>query len=176
MVKTRSQQQSTSLTSSESLGKTREAKSSTDEKGGEKGDGRRGESQRHHADKRIETGVSGDSLKTRLDSIMAKYGDVPLKDFGDKKWSASETVMAHILNGLLSSTRISHSIATRTPECLLNDNYHDLEGLQRTSWQQRTEVLTTGGYTHYREKTATHLGDLADLMRQKYGRFGALYT
>ncbi|KAG8411159.1 hypothetical protein J3459_016555 [Metarhizium acridum] len=76
--------------------------------------------------------------------------------------------MVHILNALLSSTRISHHIALATLRCLVDEDYHDLKTLHESSWQERTEILTNGGYTHYRERTATYLGDLADLMRQKY--------
>jgi hypothetical protein len=40
--------------------------------------------------------------------------------------------------------------------------------LHESTWEQRTEVLTEGGYTHYREKTATAFGELAKLMEDKY--------
>ncbi|KAJ9131031.1 hypothetical protein NKR23_g11913 [Pleurostoma richardsiae] len=76
--------------------------------------------------------------------------------------------MSHILNALLSSTRISHDIAMRTLGCLIDENYHDLAVLHQSTWEQRTEVLTKGGYVRYREKTATFLGDLAILVENKY--------
>jgi hypothetical protein len=115
-------------------------------------------------------------LKSKLDEILAKYGDAPLQGLIADNWTSSKVVMAHILNALLSSTRISHNIAMATLKCVLSANYHDLDALHRSTWQRRTEVLTEGGYVHYREKTATYLGDLADLMKQKYRRLISSYV
>lgn len=119
---------------------------------------------------------SEDRLKSKLDEILAKYGDAPLQGLIADNWTSSKVVMAHILNALLSSTRISHNIAMATLKCVLSANYHDLDALHRSTWQRRTEVLTEGGYVHYREKTATYLGDLADLMKQKYRRLISSYV
>jgi hypothetical protein len=40
--------------------------------------------------------------------------------------------------------------------------------LKESTWERRTEVLTEGGYTHYREKMATFLGDLVELVEGRY--------
>ena len=45
----------------------------------------------------------------------------------------------------------------------------DIETLKKSTWQERTEVLTKGGYTRYREKTATALGELAEFIEKEYG-------
>ncbi|KAG8411501.1 hypothetical protein J3458_015558 [Metarhizium acridum] len=110
----------------------------------------------------------GQGLQQQLHRILNKHKETPLQQLIDEKWPASKIVMVHILNALLSSTRISHHIALATLRCLVDEDYHDLKTLHESSWQERTEILTNGGYTHYRERTATYLGDLADLMRQKY--------
>lgn len=138
----------------------------------------------HHGNQKYENGDETDSdvksaasnkandgqgLQQRLHHILEKHKKTPLQQLIDENWPASNIVMVHILNALLSSTRISHHIASATLECLVDEDYHDLKALHESSWQQRTEILTKGGYTHYRERTATYLGDLADLMRQKYG-------
>ncbi|EOO03358.1 putative d-amino acid oxidase protein [Phaeoacremonium minimum UCRPA7] len=111
---------------------------------------------------------SDKSLKARVDNVLSKYGEPPLKGLVHEKLPASQFVLAHILNALLSSTRISHTLAAKTLSCLVDENYHDIHVLHKTSWQERTEVLTAGGFTHYREKTATYLGDLAELIKTKY--------
>ena len=113
---------------------------------------------------------SDKSLKARVDNVLSKYGEPPLKGLVNEKLPASQFVLAHILNALLSSTRISHTLAAKTLSCLVDENYHDIHVLHKTSWQERTEVLTAGGFTHYREKTATYLGDLAELIKTKYGK------
>jgi len=70
---------------------------------------------------------------------------------------------------MLTSARINHELAYKSLQCLIEAGYHDLTTLQKSIWKERTEVLTKGGYTRYREKTATALGELAEFVRQKYG-------
>ncbi|KAJ6439198.1 hypothetical protein O9K51_08610 [Purpureocillium lavendulum] len=104
----------------------------------------------------------------KVQILLDKYGQRPLGDVIRDDWPSSQVVMVHIMNALLSSTRISHDIAHRTLKCLVNEGYHDLKTLESSSWQARTEILTRGGYTHYRERTATFLGDLSELMQGEY--------
>ncbi|KAH7057011.1 hypothetical protein B0J12DRAFT_400097 [Macrophomina phaseolina] len=108
---------------------------------------------------------------TKLQTLMAAHGAPPLHEapLDDPTSPTPSTILAHLLAALLSSTRISHDIAARTLGLLLRARYHDLPTLRATTWQQRTELLTEGGYTHYREKTATELGELAALVEEKYG-------
>lgn len=77
-------------------------------------------------------------------------------------------MLAHLLNSLLSTTRISHHLAAKTVKTVIQAGWADFERLQQTSWEKKTEVLTEGGYTRYREKTATQLDDLAGWLRSKY--------
>ena len=70
---------------------------------------------------------------------------------------------------MLSSARISHELAYKSLQCLIEAGYHDTETLKKRTWQKRTEVLKKGGYTRYREKTATALGEWADPIEKGYG-------
>ncbi|KAL9113694.1 MAG: hypothetical protein Q9227_002139 [Pyrenula ochraceoflavens] len=110
------------------------------------------------------------SSNSRIKKLVSAYGTLPLSDVGldDPAKATPETVLAHIFNALLSSARISHNAAAKTVRCLIKAGYHDLETLKASSWDERTRVLTEGGYTRYREKTATALGDLASLLEEKY--------
>lgn len=119
--------------------------------------------------KSSEPAISKDN-KSKLDKLIDQYGHIPLADLGlkDPEKATSETVFAHIFNALLSSGRIGHDIAHKTLQCLINAQYHNLETLKKSTWEERTEILTEGGYTHYREKTATYLGELAELIEEKY--------
>ncbi|KAF4309981.1 hypothetical protein GTA08_BOTSDO01938 [Botryosphaeria dothidea] len=116
----------------------------------------------------------GKTPSTKLHALLSTYAHpLPLASAAAGLSSPTSptptTVLAHIINALLSSTRISHDIASRTAAVLIRERYHDLPTLRATTWQQRTEALTEGGYTHYREKTATELGDLAALLDERYG-------
>lgn len=126
------------------------------------------EARRAHGGKHPET--EEHDTKPVLTRVLTEYGGPPLHGLIDEeKTPASDVVMAHILNALLSSARISHDIALSTFRCLIEENYHHLDVLKETSWEQRTEILTKGGYTHYREKMANFLKSLVELMEEKYG-------
>jgi hypothetical protein len=104
--------------------------------------------------------------------LSSPYAIPPLQDVGlkDLESPTAETILAHIYNAILSSTRISHGIAHKTLKCLIEEGYHDLGTLRKSTWEQRTEVLTKGGYTHYREKTASLMGELGELIERQYSK------
>jgi hypothetical protein len=102
--------------------------------------------------------------------LLSSYETTPLYDIGlqEPLKPTSSTALAHIFNALLLSTRISHAIAAKTLSSIVSAGWCDLPTLQKTTWKERTEILTKGGYTHYREKTATGLGDLAIFLEEEY--------
>ncbi|PSK60760.1 hypothetical protein B9Z65_910 [Elsinoe australis] len=69
---------------------------------------------------------------------------------------------------MLSPGRISHQIAYKTVKCIVDAGWADVNKLKESSWEKKCDVLTDGGYAHYRERTATHLDELADLVISKY--------
>lgn len=113
-----------------------------------------------------------ENYNAKLSNLISTYGILPLQDLGlnESTVSKPEKVLALVMNAMLSSVPISHLIARRTVKCLLEENYHRIEDLEASTWEERTHILTRGGYTHYRETTATRLGDLAKLVRDKYGQ------
>ena len=110
------------------------------------------------------------SSNPKIDQLISQYGpELPLQHLlKDPSSPTPETILAHLLNAFLSSARISHAIAAKTVECVLNAGYHDIATLKKSSWEERTVVLTDGGYTRYREKTATALGELVEMIESKY--------
>lgn len=109
--------------------------------------------------------------KSKLDALLSSYGVHPLQDTSLPKANepTPETVLALLYLAMLSSARISHELAYKSLQCLIEAGYQDVKTLKKSTWQERTEVLTKGGYTRYREKTATALGELADLIGKEYG-------
>ena len=108
--------------------------------------------------------------KSKLDAILSAYGVLPLQHLGlDKPNEATpETILALVLHAMLTSARISHQLAYKSIKAVINAGYHKFETLKKSTWEERTEVLTEGGYTRYREKTATALGELAEFMEREY--------
>ena len=108
--------------------------------------------------------------KGKVEAVLSAYGVLPLQDLGlsDPSTASPETVLAYVLHAMLTSARISHDLAYQSLKILIEARYHHLDALRKSSWQERTEVLTKGGYTRYREKTATALGELAELINNEY--------
>ena len=111
---------------------------------------------------------------SKLDTLLSSYGVQPLQDtkLPNQNEPTPETILSLLYLAMLTSARISHELAYRSVQCLIEAGYQDIEVLRKSTWQERTEILTNGGYTRYREKTATALGELAELIEKKYG---ALY-
>ena len=109
--------------------------------------------------------------KDKIDALLSKYGVQPLQDTILLKQNEAkpETLLALLYLAMLSSARISHELAYKSLQCLNAANYQDIGTLKKSTWQERTEVLTKGGYTRYREKTATALGNLAYFIEKEYG-------
>ena len=108
---------------------------------------------------------------SKLDTLLSNYGVQPLQDtkLPNQNEATPETVLSILYLAMLTSARISHELAYRSVQCLIEAGYQDIGVLKRSTWQERTEVLTKGGYTRYREKTATALGELAEFIEKKYG-------
>ncbi|KAL8724052.1 MAG: hypothetical protein Q9166_008161 [cf. Caloplaca sp. 2 TL-2023] len=110
------------------------------------------------------------SSKRKADALLAKYSSLTLSDLGLAHPSSPspENLLTLIYYAMLTSARISHELAYKSVKCLIEAGYHDVDSLSKSTWEERTNVLTKGGYTRYREKTATALGDFAELVRTKY--------
>ena len=117
---------------------------------------------------------------SKLDTLLSSYGVHPLQDtsLDEQNKATPETVLSLLYLAMLSSARISHEIAYKSLQCLIEAGYQHIETLKKSTWEERTEVLTRGGYTRYREKTATALGELADFIVKEYGMLylGVGYT
>lgn len=89
---------------------------------------------------------------SKIRQLISQYGELPLSqtDLSDPDKPTPDTVLALLLNAILSSSRISHALAAKTVDLVIKVGYHKLDVLKKSSWEERTEVLTEGGYTHYR--------------------------
>ncbi|RYO93910.1 hypothetical protein DL762_000865 [Monosporascus cannonballus] len=109
--------------------------------------------------------------QSKVRHLIAKYGELPLSntDLAEPGKPTPDTILALLLNAMLSSTRISHALAAKTVAAVIKAGYHKLDVLKKSTWEERMQVLTEGGYTHYREKTAAMMGELAELIEENYG-------
>ena len=116
----------------------------------DKGQGQHG---RHSTDN-IDHKTPPKPVASTVKQLIETYGDLPLTS-GDQPLKTPsrptpETLLALLLNFILSSTRISHTIASKTMMEVMKAGYHQIDILRASSWEVRTQVLTDGGYMRYR--------------------------
>ncbi|MFD7437783.1 endonuclease [Streptomyces sp. NPDC059861] len=70
---------------------------------------------------------------------------------------------------LLLSARIRASVAVATAQALHEAGLRDPRRMAGASWQDRVDALGRGGYRRYDERTATQLGDGAELLTERWG-------
>lgn len=73
-------------------------------------------------------------------------------------------VLSHLL-----SARIRGSIALATARALHEAGLRDPRRMAEAAWQERVDALGRGGYRRYDERTATQLGDAAELLNERWG-------
>ncbi|MEU9636250.1 endonuclease [Streptomyces tendae] len=92
----------------------------------------------------------------------AEEADIRLKDTPQPLYRL--LVLAHLL-----SARISATIAVATARALSEAGLRDARRMAGATWQQRVDALGRGGYRRYDERTATQLGEAAELLTERWG-------
>lgn len=116
-------------------------------------------------------GPSEETTIHKIKKTIDEYGSLPLAGMAVKEplKPTPETLLAMVIHAMLRSTRISHHLAEKASVRVIDAGYHDIKILTEASWDDKTKVLSEGGYNRYREATATKLDDLADLVNGTYG-------
>lgn len=88
----------------------------------------------------------------KLEALLKQYPDLPLAktSLEEPGKATPDTLLALLLYAIFSSTRVSHTIASKTIDLVIKAGYHKIDVLKKTSWQERMEILTEGGLTPYR--------------------------
>ncbi|MYS53760.1 endonuclease [Streptomyces sp. SID6013] len=73
-------------------------------------------------------------------------------------------ILAHLL-----SARIGAPIAVAAARALSEAGLRDPRRMAGADWQQRVDALGRGGYRRYDERTATQLGEGAELLTERWG-------
>lgn len=69
---------------------------------------------------------------------------------------------------ILLSARISASLSVRAAQALRRERWTTARKLRDSSWERRAKVLNEAGYARFDERTATMLGDAAQLALDEY--------
>ncbi|MEU5882093.1 endonuclease [Spirillospora sp. NPDC047279] len=101
-------------------------------------------------------------LLREASTTFAEEAGIPLKD-------QPAALFKLLVLANLMSTRISSDIAMDAARELFAAGGGTPRGLGRLSWQERVDALGRAHYVRYDESTASRLGDMAEMVQDKYG-------
>jgi hypothetical protein len=102
-------------------------------------------------------------------TLLKLYGRTFAEDLGiDAETNEPSGLFCLLISALLYSTRISHNIALKSARILFDRGWTTPEHMAATTWEQRIQALDEGGYVRYDERTATMLGEAAQMLLHLY--------
>lgn len=105
----------------------------------------------------------------RVEALLERHGRTYADELGlDVRGNTPSPLFRLLCASLLFSARISNEIATKAAAGLADAGWTTAEHMADSSWDDRVRVLNDAGYTRYQERTATMLGEAAELLRDRW--------
>ncbi|WP_059005952.1 HhH-GDP family DNA glycosylase [Streptomyces specialis] len=102
------------------------------------------------------------ALLDRCGRTYAEQADIRLRNTPGPLYQV--LVLSHLL-----SARIRADVAVAAARALFDAGMRDPKRMAEATWQQRVDALGAGHYRRYDERTATQLGQGAELVLREYG-------
>src|ERR1700735_5518106 len=100
--------------------------------------------------------------------LLDRYGSSYAEEAGIRLADRPGPLYQLLVLATLLSARISADIAVAAARELFAAGYRSPKAMSETSWQSRVDALGRGHYRRYVERTATMLGDGADLLTSRW--------
>jgi len=104
----------------------------------------------------------------RVKELIAEHGQTFAEAAGIKLADKPSPLYQLLVLSTLLSARISADIAVAAARELFTAGHRTPEAMIEATWQQRVDALGRGHYRRYDERTATMLGDGAELLRDRW--------
>ncbi|MER6128020.1 endonuclease [Streptomyces sp. NPDC001795] len=104
-----------------------------------------------------------------IGELVAEHGRTYAEEAGIRLTDNPQPLYRLLLMALLLSARIRTSIALATVRELYEAGLRDARRMAEAGWQERVDALGRGGYRRYDERTATQLGNGAELLTERWG-------
>ena len=104
----------------------------------------------------------------KIDPLLKKYGQTYAEEIGIKIENTPSSLFQWLCCANLFSTRISSEIAVNAAKSIIGEGLTTPEKMKDTTWQHRVNVVHRAQYVRYDERTATFLGQVADILVEKY--------
>ncbi|WP_327372004.1 endonuclease [Streptomyces sp. NBC_01217] len=104
-----------------------------------------------------------------VEVLLSRYGTTYAAEAGIRLRNAPQPLYQLLVLSDLLSARIRASVAVAAARALFAHGLRSPDRMIGATWQQRVDALGEGGYRRYDERTATQLGDGAELLLFEYG-------
>lgn len=105
-----------------------------------------------------------------VDALIARHGTTYAREAGIALNRAGPATLWRLLClSLLLSARINADLALAAARALADEGWTTPRDLADSTWERRAKALNEAGYARYDERTATMLGDTAQLVLDRYG-------
>lgn len=107
--------------------------------------------------------------RKKVDALLDRYGTTYSEELGLDAVDPGPSDLFRLLTAsLLASARISGDLAVRGARALAEAGWTTVERMAASSWSDRARTLNEAGYARYDERTATMLGETADLVLERW--------
>lgn len=121
------------------------------------------------ADKYQEWIMSSKKHAKLVETLLDRYGQTYAEEVGIQiEQNKPDALFELLCTAILLSARIPAGNAVRAATALIHAGLMTPEKMAKASWQERVDVLTSHGYKRYDERTATMLGDTAQMILESY--------
>ncbi|MFE9866810.1 endonuclease [Streptomyces sp. NPDC005506] len=108
------------------------------------------------------------TARRTVEVLLSRYGTTYAAEAGIQLRNTPQPLYQLLVSNLLSA-RIRASVAVAAARALFGHGMRSPDRMIGATWQQRVDALGEGGYQRYDERTATQLGDGAQLLLVEYG-------
>jgi endonuclease III len=102
-------------------------------------------------------------------ALVDAHGRTFAEEAGIRLQDTPQPLYRLLVLAVLLSARIRGSVAVATARALHEAGLRDPRRMAEATWQQRVDALGRGGYRRYDERTATQLGNGAELLTERWG-------
>ncbi|MGK5640990.1 endonuclease [Streptomyces sp. URMC 126] len=113
--------------------------------------------------------MHADDDRRTVRALLDAHGRTYAEEAGIRLRDTPQPLYRLLVLACLLSARIRASVAVATARALADAGLKDPRRMAGATWQRRVDALGAGGYRRYDERTATQLGDGAELLLDRYG-------
>lgn len=106
--------------------------------------------------------------KDTVRALLERHGETYAERAGVTVRDQPAALFQLLVMSMLMSARISSGIAVDAANALWDAGWTTPDKMAASTWRQRTDVLNRAGYARYDERTSRMLGEVVELLQERY--------